>query len=58
MFKVGDKVKVTVVSMNRDMVYRVLEVHDDEWMGKPIKSYTITNGVVTATLTEDVLYEA
>lgn len=58
MFKVGDTVKVTVVSMNRDMVYRVLEVHDDKWTGQPIKSYTITDGAVTVTLPEDVVYEA
>lgn len=58
MFKVGDKVKVTVASMNRDTAYKVLYVHDDKWMGHPIKSYTITDGAVTVTLPEDVVYEA
>ena len=58
MLKVGDKVKVTVVSMNRDTVYKVLYVHEDKWMGQPIKSYTITDGAVTVTLPEDVVYEA
>ena len=58
MLKVGDKVKVTVVSMNRDTVYKVVAVHDDKWMGHPIKSYTITDGAVTVTLPEDVVYGA
>jgi len=58
MFKVGDKVKVTVVSMNRDAVYKVVAVHDDKWKGQPIKSYTITDGAATVKLPEDVVYEA
>ena len=58
MFKVGDKVKVTFVSMNRDTVYKILYVHDDKWMGQPIKSYTITDEAVTVTLPEDVVYGA